>query len=87
MTRLWPNGEHIHVTLDERAIPQAFVWRERRHVVQDLADRWQVDVDWWRGRVRRDYFKLTTRGGLLVIIYHQYHPSTDDSWYLQRLYD
>jgi hypothetical protein len=41
----------------------------------------------WIGGVEpthRDYFKLTTTTGLLVIIYHDL---IHDAWFLQRLYD
>jgi hypothetical protein len=43
-----------------------------------------VDTGWWRLRVWREYFKLETDTGLLVIIYR--NLLTDD-WYFQRLYD
>jgi hypothetical protein len=52
--------------------------------VQGIAKRWRVDVDWWRGRVWREYFKLTTHTGLLVILYRDVLTGR---WYLQRLYD
>jgi hypothetical protein len=41
-------------------------------------------MEWWREGIRRDYFKLTTTTGLLVVIFHDL--DTGD-WYLQRLYD
>jgi hypothetical protein len=46
--------------------------------------RWRIDVDWWRGRVWREYFKLVTRTGLLVEVYHDL---VGGQWYVQRLYD
>ena len=41
-------------------------------------------MGWWRRRVWREYFTLTTHTGLLVLIYHDVR---DDSWRLQRVYD
>ena len=84
MTRLWSQGELIAVVSDATQAPRAFTWRGRTHPVQGIAKRWRVDVDWWRGRVWREYFKLATRTGLLVIVYRDL--LTGD-WYLQRLYD
>ena len=51
----------------------------------EVAKRWRVDVDWWRGiSTARDYFKLATTTGLLIIIYQDLQTG---AWYLQRLYD
>jgi hypothetical protein len=53
--------------------------------VAEVAKQWRVDVDWWRGEpVTRDYYKLTTTTGLLVIVYRDLLTG---AWYLQRLYD
>jgi hypothetical protein len=37
-----------------------------------------------RWRVWREYFRLATRTGLLVVVYHDL---LEDRWYLQRVYD
>lgn len=84
MTLLWPEGEHITVESDAMAAPHTFTWQGQLHVVQEIAKRWRVDQGWWRKRVWREYFKLTTQTGLLVIIYRDV-PS--GAWFLQRLYD
>jgi hypothetical protein len=84
MTRLWPEGELIAVVSDAAQTPWSFTWQGRTHQVQGIAKRWRVDVDWWRGRVWREYFKLTTHTGLLVIVYRDV---LTNNWYLQRLYD
>lgn len=84
MTRLWPQGEPITVESDGLLTPQVFIWREQVHPVQVVAKRWRVDVEWWQQRVWREYFKVTTQTGLLVIIYRDLLTG---SWYLQRLYD
>lgn len=84
MTHLWPEGEPIQVASDASQAPQTFAWRGQAHRVERVAKRWRVDVDWWRGRVWREYFKLTTHTGLLVVIYRDV---LTNRWYLQRLYD
>ncbi len=84
MTRLWPNGEPITVEHSPDGAPRAFTWQGRTHPVQGIAKRWRVDTGWWRRRIWREYFKLSTRTGLLVILYRDL---LTDRWYLQRLYD
>ena len=84
MSRLWPTGEAIGVMADDSGVPQRLIWQGRPHAVHNVARRWRVDTDWWRGRVYREYFKLTTRSGLLVLIYHDLIA---DTWFVQRLYD
>lgn len=83
MTRLWVGGTAIRV-VQQAGLPARFIWDGRSHPVQALANRWRVDVGWWRLRLWRDYYKLVTTTGLLVVIYHDLMT---DSWYLQRLYD
>ena len=84
MTHLWPKGERIIVQSDAMATPQFFTWQGQSHRVQGIARRWRVDQGWWQRRVWREYFKLTTQTGLLVIIYRDLLTG---QWYLQRLYD
>jgi hypothetical protein len=84
MTRLWANGEPVEVRCATSGIPFAFVWQGRTHPVQGIAKRWRVDLDWWQLHVWREYFKLYTRTGLLVILYRDLLTG---QWYLQRLYD
>jgi hypothetical protein len=84
MTYLWPKGEAITVKSDTHATPLVFTWQGQAHPVQAIAKRWRVDQGWWRKRVWREYFKVTTRTGLLVIIFREVQTG---AWYLQRLYD
>ena len=84
MTRLWPEGEGIEVDVDDEGAPLSFTWRGQRRRVQGIAKRWRVDEGWWRNRVWREYFKLATADGLLVLLYRDL--LTGD-WRLQRLYD
>ena len=99
MTRLWPVGLPISVTgagtegdgtagdddsVKDGTRPAGFTWQNQVHQVSEITREWRVDIDWWRGRVWRAYFKLTTDTGLLVIIYQDL---LSGEWYLQRLYD
>lgn len=84
MARFWPNGVKIDITCDALATPQAFTWQGHRHVVSTVLERWRVDERWWRRRVWREYFILTTTTGLLALIYHDVRS---DAWRLQRVYD
>jgi cytolysin (calcineurin-like family phosphatase) len=84
MTRFWPEGEPISVLADETGTPVQFTWRGQTHVVQAVANRWRLDDAWWRARIWREYFKVTTRSGWMVIVFRDLQA---DAWYLQRLYD
>ncbi len=84
MTRLWAIGVPITVQRDAMAGPQAFTWQGQIHQVQQVVKRWRVDQEWWQQRIWREYFKLSTQSGLLVIIYRDLLTG---QWYLQRLYD
>ena len=95
MTRLWPVGIPISVTIDPWAgskdavvadgqRPASFTWQGQIHRVDEITRAWRVDIDWWRGRVWRAYFKLNTDTGLLVVIFQDL---LSGEWYLQRLYD
>jgi hypothetical protein len=84
MTRLWTEGQAITVLLNELAQPSVFTWQGQLHQVEAITRQWRVDVDWWRDRVWRAYYKLHTDTGLLVILYQDL---LSGQWYLQRLYD
>lgn len=84
MTRFWPGGLPIEVEMDALWTPQRFTWGMTVHPVERVVDRWRVDEAWWRERIWREYFRLTTHTGLLVEVFHDL---TGDEWYLQRVYD
>ena len=83
MTFLWSDGTAITVVIDA-GVPQQFIWQRNTHIVQGIAHRWRVDEDWWRGRICRDYYKLYTDSGYLVVIFQDLLTR---QWYLERLYD
>jgi hypothetical protein len=64
--------------------PIDFQWGKQQHKIDNLLHQWRVDMAWWRDRVWRDYYKLTTTSGLLVVIYQDLDSK---EWFLQRLYD
>ena len=68
MSRFWPDGLPITVTCDALTAPTAFAWQGHRHAVATILERWRVDESWWRRRVWREYFTLTTHSGLLVLM-------------------
>ena len=84
MTHFWLAGQLIVVNMDALWTPLQFTWDEQLHQVEDILDRWRIDQGWWRERVWREYFRLTTHTGLLAEIFHDL---TTQYWYLQRLYD
>jgi hypothetical protein len=99
VTRLWSGGQPIIVTtlatkeemnpfskegpaLED--VPYHFTWGEITHRVSEITRYWRIDIDWWRERIWRAYFKLRTDTGLLVVIYQDL---IGGEWFLQRLYD
>ena len=86
MSRLWPEGEEIEVVLDAEGWPEGFAWLGRRHPIERLLARWQVQTDWWseEGEVHREYLKITTTDGLLCEIFFDL---IHERWCLARLYD
>ncbi|MBP6015301.1 MAG: hypothetical protein KA586_01130 [Candidatus Promineofilum sp.] len=84
MTRLWSKAVVITVQSSSDS-PERLTWERQTHNVAAVVKRWRVGADWWRGEaVARDYYKVTTTTGLLIIIYRDLQTGT---WYLQRLYD
>lgn len=86
MSRLWPEGEVISVQCSGEQQPVSFVWRGRMHRLAQVQQRWQVDADWWstEGRVRRDYWAVTTASGLFCVFYQDLERG---SWFLAKVYD
>lgn len=96
MTRLWSPAEPIRVVTrasptkgsktrpTSNGEPASFTWKGQTHPVAFITRAWRVDIDWWRERIWRANYKLSTETGLLVIIYQDL---LTNRWYLQRLYD
>ncbi len=84
MTYLWPAGQPIVVQADALGVPRCIDWLGQTHTVEIVANRWRVNEEWWRERIWREYFKLATDTGLLVVVFRDL---VGGGWYLQRLYD
>lgn len=95
MTYLWEPGQPVDVDSNAAGVPRSFYWHRHRHVVVLIANRWRVDEDWWQentsggntgtgGRIWREYFKVITQTGLLVVLFRDLVTNT---WWLQQLYD
>ncbi len=68
----------------ERRIPTSFTWQGQTHTVAHITREWRVDIDWWRERTWRAFYKLNTDTGLLVIIFQDL---LTNQWFFLRLYD
>jgi hypothetical protein len=86
VTRIWPQGEAVLVTLDQWRRPLRFTWRGQTHQVGAVHQQWQVNTDWWsdEGQIWRDYFALTTTSGLLCVIFYD-RPA--EEWRIAKVYD
>ncbi|MYD08404.1 MAG: hypothetical protein F4X02_00035 [Chloroflexi bacterium] len=76
------DAEALEVRLSG-ARPSAIRWKGSWHPIERIALSWQLDVNWWRARIYRDYYKVLADGMALVI----YHDLLTGSWALQRVYD
>ena len=84
MTRLWPEGLPLTVQANGAGQPQTFTWQGKRHPIDTITRDWRLDLEWWRQRVWRAYFKVSTTTGLVVVLYQDLATG---AWCLQRLYD
>lgn len=81
---LSPYVGRLYVRTNPAGIPDAFTWQGRMHTVVTLLECWKMRDQWWSQPVQRDYFKLTTSLGWLVVLYHDLYANT---WHLERLLD
>jgi hypothetical protein len=84
VAHLWIPGQPIRVRSDALGIPVSLRWEKQWHPTDKVYSRWRVDKRWWQQRIWREYFKLTTTTGMLVVVYRDF---VNGKWYLQRLYD
>jgi hypothetical protein len=88
VTHFWSAGQPIIVETRTNSgsgqIPRQFTWQGRSHSVTEITKIRRVDIDWWRVRIWRAYFKISTDTGLLVVLYQDL---MSEDWFLQRLYD
>ena len=84
MTHFWQAGLPIEAQKDAEGLPTQLYWDDQCHPVQVITNHWRVDLGWWRLRICRDYYKVATTTGLLLVIYCD---RMTNRWSLQRLYD
>lgn len=84
MTYFWPGGTPITVEVDATGRPVRILWNGKQHPVDRVAVGWLVDDRWWIARVWRLYYLVTTRTGLLMVVFRNVLTNT---WSLERLYD
>ena len=72
MTRLWPAGDPVQMTLGLDGAPQTFLWAGVWHPVGAVANRWRVRASWWTpgAAAWQEYVKLTTTDGLFCVLAH-----------------
>ncbi|MFN8469474.1 MAG: hypothetical protein U0X20_28225 [Caldilineaceae bacterium] len=70
---------HILHTIGRRPTRFTLLVRAPQH--------WQVDTDWWHpdGGVHREYWAVTTSGGLLCVVYKEL--GGEGGWLLAKMYD
>ena len=84
MTRLWHALKLVNVRTDEAGRPTSFQLMGKQDHVARICNYWKLDDNLWRKPTQRDYYKLQTASGLLCVIYHE---RSDDTWYLERMFD
>jgi hypothetical protein len=48
--------------------------------VQEIADRWRIDDEWWRKEVSRMYFRVVLAGGRVLTVFQDLIAG---DWFLQ----
>jgi hypothetical protein len=79
----WREGEPVEVVV-KQGVPISVNWQGRVHRIKGISKTWRVDTGWWRVRQRRDYYKLLTTTGLLLILAHDL---ISHEWRIFRVYD
>jgi hypothetical protein len=65
------HGEPVHVRLPGKTARRVAVIRER----------WQIDDEWWRQTISREYRIVVLDDGKVLTLYHDL---LDGLWYVQR---
>ena len=87
MSRLFNPALAVEMDTDSWGRPTRFTLYGRQHKLVQALQHWQVDTDWWHpdGGVHREYWAVTTSGGLLCVVYKELaEPS---GWFLAKMYD
>lgn len=62
--------------------PQSFVWRDQRHTVGTVLDRYRIGGRWWMGETPSTAY-LVEAGGVIA----ELHRSDDGTWWLVSVVD
>lgn len=73
----------VRVECDIQGLPSSINWRGRRQRVTAVLNRWRVEGRWWDEPVARDYVKLLTEDGTLMLLAYD---RTTNAWHVQRIY-
>ena len=65
----------------ECGIPIEIIEGKRHFPVDRVQDRWQINDEWWRAEIDRNYFELVMADGRIRTVYHDRVRNT---WYEQR---
>lgn len=86
MSRLFGEDETIQPRLDQLGRPSSFTCASGIHTINHVIQRWEIDTEWWSelGRVNREYFAVTTREGMLCVLYFDH---LNEEWHLEKVYD
>ena len=74
-----PPPEPIDVRTGQDGHPSAFVRGNSWSRVATIDLHWRLEGDWWWGEGRKDYYKVVTRKGEILVLFHE---SKEDRWYL-----
>ncbi|MFQ5923623.1 MAG: hypothetical protein ACE5M4_12345, partial [Anaerolineales bacterium] len=74
-----PPPEPIDVRMSEEGYPSAFIRGKRWNRVATIDLHWRLEGDWWWGEGRKDYYKIVTRKGEILVLFHE---SKEERWYL-----
>jgi hypothetical protein len=82
MTELLEGAVEVRVSDD--GVLLALRIGSRWRTVEEVANTWRVETDWWRDAVRRDYMRCVMSDGECVDVYRDLDG---DDWHWVRRYD
>jgi DNA polymerase-4 len=74
-----PPPEPIDVRTGENGHPSSFVRGNSWSRVATIDLHWRLEGDWWWGEGRKDYYKVVTRKGEILVLFH---ASQESRWYV-----
>ena len=74
-----PPPDPIEVRAREDGHPSAFVRGNTWGRIATIDLHWRLEGDWWWGEGRKDYYKVVTHTGEILVLLHE---SKEDRWYL-----